>query len=112
MILKTAMNPSTISSFSQSSNCSARIKDEGRLHREALSCQENNSRMNSWGGSTCCVPMCYNNSKSNKTLKFYVIPRVPALRKGWLAMISWRNLVPSVSHRVCFTHFEDEKRPI
>ena len=27
------------------------------------------------GGITCCVPLCYNNSKRNPDLSFYVIPK-------------------------------------
>ena len=102
--------PSTINSFSQSYKYSAKIQEEDGLHGEASSCQENNSRKKSWGGITCCVPLCYNDSKRNKTLKFYVIPKDPALRKKWLAMISRKNFLPSASHRVCSAHFEGGKK--
>ena len=32
------------------------------------------------GGCTCCVPNCFNNSKRNKNLSFYVIPKEKVLR--------------------------------
>ena len=31
------------------------------------------------GGFTCCIPLCYNNSKVNKGLCFYVIPKEAVL---------------------------------
>ena len=33
------------------------------------------------GGFTCCIPLRYNNSKVNKGLCFYVIPKEAVLRK-------------------------------
>ena len=57
------------------------------------------SQSSASGGITCFVPMCYNNSKRNPSLSFYVIPKDQALRKKWLHMIS-RNF-----HRVCPAHF-------
>ena len=33
------------------------------------------------GGFTCCIPLRYNNSKVNKDLCFYVIPKEAVLRK-------------------------------
>ena len=35
------------------------------------------------GGITCCITLCFNNSKRTKDLKFYVIPKDPNLRKKW-----------------------------
>ena len=33
------------------------------------------------GGLSCCVPLCYNNSKTNPDLSFYVISKDEKLRK-------------------------------
>ena len=63
------------------------------------------SQSSASGGITCCVPMCYNNSKRNPGLSFYVIPKDQALRKKWLLMISRKDFKPSISHRVCSAHF-------
>ena len=62
------------------------------------------------GGITCCVPLCYNNSRRNKGLSFYVIPHHLKLRKKWLVMISRNNFIPTRSHRVCSAHFEGGKQ--
>ena len=59
------------------------------------------------GGFTCCVPQCYNNSKRDKDLSFYVIPKDKELRKIWLSMISRKNFIPTTAHRVCSAHFKD-----
>ena len=62
------------------------------------------------GGITCCVPHCFNNSKKNKELFFYVIPKEKNLRKLWLSKISRKNFTPSTSHRVCSEHFVGGKK--
>ena len=62
------------------------------------------------GGFTCCVPLCYNNSKVNKGLSFYVIPKEPVLRKTWLHMICRKNFNPTSGHRVCSVHFVGGKK--
>ena len=62
------------------------------------------------GGFTCCVPLCYNNSKVNKGLFFYIILKVPVLRKKWLHMICRKNFNPSSGHRVCSEHFVGGKK--
>ncbi|XP_012564728.2 uncharacterized protein LOC105849002 [Hydra vulgaris] len=62
------------------------------------------------GGCTCCVPNCFNNSKRNKNLSFYVIPKEKVLRKLWLAKISRKDFTPSSSHRVCSAHFQGNKK--
>ena len=62
------------------------------------------------GSFTCCVPQCYNNSKVNKDLSFYVIPKHPELRKKWLHKISCKNFNPTTGHRVCSVHFEGGKK--
>ncbi len=83
------------------------------LPEEASSCRDSmvtSRKKNSGGGITCCVPLCYNNSKRNKELQFYVIPKDAVLRRKWLAMISRKNFVPSTSHRVCSAHFEGGKK--
>ena len=56
-------------------------------------------------GFTCCVPGCYNNSKRNKELSFYRIPKDELQRKIWLHKISRKNFVPTDGHRVCSSHF-------
>ena len=33
------------------------------------------------GGVTCCVPLCYSNSKRNPELSYYVIPKDSKLKK-------------------------------
>lgn len=65
---------------------------------------------NNSGGITCCVPQCFNNSKRNSELSFYVIPKDPDLRKRWLINISRKNFKPTSSHRVCSAHFEGGKK--
>ncbi|XP_065662595.1 uncharacterized protein LOC136085234 [Hydra vulgaris] len=62
------------------------------------------------GGCTCCVPNCFNNSKRNKNLSFYVIPKEKVLRKLWLAKISRKDFSPSSSHRVYSAHFQENKK--
>eukprot|EP00794_Sanderia_malayensis_P005136 gene5136-biopygen4188 len=103
---------SSINSFFQSYIFSTETPGEAELPKEASSCEDftENSSKNSGGGITCCVPLCYNNSKRNKELQFYVIPKDAVLRKKWLAMISRKNFVPSTSHRVCSDHFEGGKK--
>ena len=59
------------------------------------------------GGTTCCVPGCYNNSKEDAgRVSFYRFPLDRAGRLLWLARIGrdrkWR---PSVYSRVCGSHF-------
>ena len=61
-------------------------------------------------GFTCCVPQCYNNSKRDKDLSFYVIPKDKELRKIWLSKISRKNFIPTTAHRVCSAHFKDGKK--
>ena len=56
-------------------------------------------------GFTCCVSLCYNYSKVNEGLCFYVIPKEPVLRKKWLHMIYRKKFNPSSSHCVCSEHF-------
>ena len=60
-----------------------------------------------YGGFTCCVPLCYSNSKKHKHLKFYVIPKDKTLRDIWLSKISRKDFNPSSGHRVCSAHFKD-----
>ena len=64
------------------------------------------SSKNKGGGYTCCVPLCYNNSKRNRDLSFYVIPSEKKLRKEWLRMISRKDFKPTSGHRMCSAHFE------
>ena len=75
-------------------------------------------RKKSYGGITCCVPLCYNNNLRNRDLSFYCIPsqaKYPDLRKKWLSAISrkdekGKNFVPSRYHRVCSAHFAGGKK--
>ena len=69
-----------------------------------------NKTGNKSGGITCCVPHCFNNSKRNKELSFYVIPKDKTLRKVWLSKISRKDFIPTKSHRVCSSHFEGGKK--
>ena len=46
------------------------------------------SKTSAGGGFTYCVPLCYNNSKRNKDLSFYVISKDNELRNIWLSKIS------------------------
>lgn len=62
------------------------------------------------GGRTCCVPHCYNNSRRNPELSYYIIPKDVKLRKRWLSMISRKDFKPSSSHRVCSAHFKNGKK--
>ena len=62
------------------------------------------------GGYTCCVPLCYNNSKRENHLKFYRFPNGSSqekkvLRNKWIHMIDRKNFVPNENHRVCSAHF-------
>ena len=57
------------------------------------------------GGFTCCVTLCYNNSKVNKGLSFYVISKEPALKNKWLHLICRKNFNPTFGHRACAEHF-------
>lgn len=63
------------------------------------------TRSSSGGGITRCVPNCFNNSRRNKELSFYVIATNPELRKNWLHNISRKNFIPSSSHHACSAHF-------
>ena len=67
-------------------------------------------KTNKNGGITCCVPHCYNNSKRNKELSFYVIPKDKALRKQWLVNISRKDFKATNLHRVCSSHFVGGKK--
>ena len=63
------------------------------------------------GGFTCCVPLCYRNSKQDKHLKFYkfpsgTTPEKKELRKKWLDLISRTDFQPTTCHRVCSEHFQ------
>ena len=68
------------------------------------------SKTSAAGGFICCVRLCYNNSKRNKDLSFYVIPKDNKLRKIWLSKISRKNFTPTSGHRVCSAHFKDGKK--
>ena len=69
------------------------------------------SKTSAGGGFTYCVPLCYNNSKRNKDLSFYVIPKDNKLRKIWLSKISRKNFKPTSGHRVCSADFKDGENP-
>ena len=62
------------------------------------------------GGFTCCVPHCFNNSKEDKMLSFYRIPKDKTLRKFWLHKISRKDFEPTDGHRVCSAHFMGGKK--
>ena len=67
------------------------------------------------GGFTCCVPLCFNNSKRNRNLKFYRFPSGSQpdkiqLRKKWLSLISRQRFDPTAGHRVCSEHFPDGQK--
>ena len=63
------------------------------------------------GGFTCCVPLCYNNSKKHKDIRFYVIPKDAQLRAIWLSKISRKGFdPPKDGHRVCSAHFKGERK--
>ena len=62
------------------------------------------------GGFTCCVPHCFNNSKKDKALSFYRIPKDKTLRKVWLHKISRKDFEPTDGHRVCSAHFVGGKK--
>ena len=67
------------------------------------------------GGFTCCIPLCYNNSKRNRNLKFYRFPSGSQpekiqLRRKWLSLISRQGFNPTEGHRVCSEHFADEQK--
>ena len=66
-------------------------------------------------GFTCCVPLCFNNSKRNRNLKFYRFPNGSQpekiqLRKKWLSFISRQGFNPTEGHRVCSEHFPDGQK--
>ena len=62
------------------------------------------------GGFTCCVPGCFSNSKKDKALSFYRIPKDKKLRKAWLHKISRKDFRPTDGHRVCSDHFVGGKK--
>ena len=43
-------------------------------------------------GYTCCVPGCYSNSKQEKHLSFYMIPKDKILQTKWLNAIKKKTL--------------------
>ena len=62
------------------------------------------------GGYTCCVPGCYSNTKKNKNLSFYMIPRNGPLRTRWLNAIKRKDFVPGKEHRIYSLHFKSGKK--
>ena len=63
-----------------------------------------------WGEYTCCVPGCYSNSKQEKHLSFYMIPKDKILETKWLNAIKRKDFTPGKHHRVCSLHFKDGKK--
>ena len=102
----TSPNNTEVSSDTFTTNCTAEHATSAEnLHGTV------NSKTLDRGGFTCCVPLCYNNSKRNKDLSFYVIPKDDKLKKIWLSKISRKNFKPDqAGHRVCSAHFKDGKR--
>ena len=59
------------------------------------------------GGTSCCVPGCYNNNKEDsQTVSFHQFPTDRATSRLWTTRIGrpadWR---PLSSHRICGNHF-------
>ena len=99
-----------IPSFAQSS-CTDKSGIESELIKVApspvdLTMKQPTAR----GGFTCCVPHCFSNSKKEKTLSFYRIPKDKTFRKIWLHKISRKDFQPTDGHRVCSAHFVDGKK--
>ena len=58
------------------------------------------------GGTTCCVPGCFNNTvEDNKSIQFYSFPTQLKRRILWLERIGRPQWVPSSQHVVCGNHF-------
>ena len=62
------------------------------------------------GGYTCCVPGCYSNSKQEKHLSFYMIPKDKILQTKWLNAIKRKDFTPGKHHRMCSLHFRMERK--
>ncbi len=62
------------------------------------------------GGFTCCVSLCFNNSKKHPNLSFYNFPNGKSkekqlLRKQWIHMVARKDFKPTIGHRVSSEHF-------
>ena len=86
------LNSTCIKSFSESYSCSQQEQDsvnvtcvdfttEEFLNSESTNETSESSSTSRGGGITCCVPLCYNNSRRNKDLSFYVIPHDLNIKK-------------------------------
>ncbi len=61
-------------------------------------------------GYTYCVPGCYSNTKLNRELSFYRIPKDKVLKVKWINAIKRKDFISSDSHRVCSKHFKNGKK--
>ena len=73
------------------------------ISAESVSTQENALPVR--GGFICSVPGCFSQSKRNRELYFYQIPKEKAMRKIWLNKISRKDFIPNDGHRSCSKHF-------
>ncbi|XP_013403344.1 uncharacterized protein LOC106168719 [Lingula anatina] len=69
------------------------------------------------GGSMCCVPGCFNNTKRDRNFSFYAFPKDPKERGIWIDNIGragntgkFSKFEPAKHHRVCSAHFEGGKK--
>ncbi len=65
----------------------------------------------SYGGRTCCVPNCNNNSRRKPELSYHRMPKEPKLRKTWIKLLKTKGLCnPDANHYVCSAHFPGGKK--
>ena len=97
-----------VNSFSQNSHINVKFinvdsveKYDDQIKKDQ-SFKSKNSKKG--GGITCCVPLCYSNSRRNPELSYYIIPKDSKWKRRWLAMISRKDFTPTAPHRVCYLH--------
>ena len=102
---KSINNLPQANSFSQNSHINVKFINVDSVEKyddQIKKDQSFKSKNSKKGGDiTCCVSLCYSNSKRNPELSHYVTPKDSKLKKRWLAMVSTKAFTPTASHRVC-----------
>ena len=99
-------------SFSQNSHINVKFVNVDSVQKYDDQIKEDQlfkSKNSKNGGVTCCVPLCYSNSKRNPELS-YVIPNI----QNWKNMVSnakqYKDFTPTASYRDCSLYLAGEKK--
>ena len=74
-------NPRSFQNSSMSLDSEVTLESSSDCFSSAVEADSLSKFAHHSGGGITCVPNCYNNSKRNKELSFYVIPKDHDLRK-------------------------------